>query len=135
MALIIWNDSYAVKVKQFDDQHRKLINMMNDLHDAMKVGKGKEVLEKILTGLIQYTNTHFAEEEQLMKQHGYPGFEQHKKAHNLFVMQVIDVQKKFNEGNAVLTQSVMIFLRDWLQKHIQGVDKNYGPFLNSKGIV
>lgn len=135
MALITWSDSYGVKVKQFDDQHKKLINMVNDLHDAMRVGKGKEVLEKIMAGLIQYTNTHFADEERLMKLLGYPGYERHKKEHNLLVMQVIDVQRKYNEGGAVLSQSVMTFLRDWLQKHIQGVDENYGPFLNGKGVV
>lgn len=80
MALITWNENYSVKVKQFDDQHKKLIDMINELHDAMKVGKGKDVMEKILAGLIQYTVTHFANEERLMKQHNYPDYEQHKKS-------------------------------------------------------
>jgi len=135
MALITWNEKYSVKIKQFDDQHKKLIDMVNELHDAMKVGKGKDVLEKILAGLIQYTVTHFASEERLMKLHNYPGFEQHKKEHNLLSLQVNDVQKKYHEGNAALSQSVMIFLKEWLQNHIQGTDKNYAPFLNSKGII
>ena len=135
MALLTWNDSFSVKVRQFDDQHKKLVGMVNDLHDAMKEGKGKEVLEKILNGLIQYTSTHFAEEERLMKQHGYPDYEQHKKEHNQLVLQVLDLQKNHKEGKAILTQSVMTFLKDWLQKHIQGEDKNYGPFLNGKGIL
>ncbi len=135
MALITWNSNYSVKVKQFDDQHKKLIGMVNDLHDSMKVGKGKEALEKILSGLIQYTSTHFSDEERLMKQHNYPGFEQHKKEHNLLVIQVLELQKNFHDGKAILTQSVMTFLKDWLQKHILSEDKNYGPFLNNKGIV
>ena len=135
MALITWNDGYSVKVKQFDEQHKKLIDMVNDLHDAMKVGKGKEILEKILAALIQYTGTHFANEERLMKLHNYPGYEQHKKEHNLLVLQVIDVQRKYHDGGAVLSQSVMTFLKEWLQKHIQGTDKNYAPFLNGKGVV
>jgi hemerythrin len=109
--------------------------MVNELHDAMKVGKGKEVLEKILAGLIQYTVTHFSNEERLMKLHNYPGYEQHKKEHNLLTMQVSDVQKKYREGSAVLSQSVMTFLKEWLQTHIQGTDKNYSAFLNSKGVV
>ena len=135
MALITWNDNYSVKIKQFDDQHKKLIDMLNELHDAMKVGKGKEVLEKILAGLIQYTGTHFANEERLMKLHNYPGYEQHKKEHNLLALQVNDVQTQYREGNAVLSQAVMTFLKDWLQNHIQGSDKNYAPFLNSKGVA
>jgi hemerythrin len=135
MALITWNESFSVKVKQFDDQHKKLIDMVNELHDAMKVGKGKDVLEKILAGLIQYTVTHFANEERLMKQHNYPEYEQHKKEHNLLTLQVNDVQRKFREGGAVLSQSVLQFLKEWLQNHIQGTDKNYAPFLNGKGIA
>jgi hemerythrin len=135
MALLTWNDSYSVKVKQFDDQHKKLIDMVNELHDAMKVGKGKEVLEKILSGLIQYTVTHFANEERLMKLHNYPNYEQHKKEHNLLTLQVSDVQKQYREGNAVITMAVMTFLKEWLQTHIQGTDKSYAPFLNGKGVV
>jgi hemerythrin len=134
MALITWNDSFSVNVKLFDEQHRKLIEMLNDLHDAMKVGKGKEALEKVLKGLIQYTSMHFSNEEKLMKQYNYPEFEKHKKEHNQLVLQVLDVQKKHQEGNAILSQDVMNFLKNWLRNHIQGEDKNYGPFFNSKGL-
>jgi hemerythrin len=135
MSLITWNDSYSVKIKQFDDQHKKLVQMVNELHDAMKVGKGKEVLGKVLDSLIQYTGTHFSDEEKLMVQHKFPEYETHKKEHNKLVLQVLDVQKQFHAGSLTITQPVMTFLKDWLQKHIQGEDKKYGIFLNGKGIV
>ena len=110
--------------------------MINELHDAMKVGKGKEVLEKILARLIQYTVTHFGDEERLHEEvHNYLDYEQHKKEHNILTVQVSDVQKKYREGSAVLSQSVMTFLKEWLQTHIQGTDNNYSAFLNSKGVV
>jgi hemerythrin len=134
MALITWSDALSVKVKQFDDQHKKLVEMVNQLFDAMKAGKGNQVMGDILKSLIQYTQTHFAAEERIMKQYGYPDFENHKKEHNALVMQVIDLQKQFQEGKAVLTQNVMTFLRDWLSKHIQGEDKKYGVYLNGKGV-
>jgi hemerythrin len=135
MALITWNDSFSVKVKQFDDQHKKLIVMVNELHDSMKVGKSKEILGNILKDLIQYTEKHFSSEEHLMKLHNYPGYETHKKEHNALVMQVSDLNKKYQEGTTLISQNIMQFLKEWLQKHIQGEDKNYGPFLNSKGIM
>lgn len=109
--------------------------MVNDLHDSMKVGKGKEALEKILAGLIKYTGTHFADEEKIMKKHNYAGYEQHKKEHNLLVIQVLDLQKDYHNGNALLSQDVMSFLKNWLQKHIQTVDNSYGPFMSSNGVV
>lgn len=134
MALITWSDTYSVQVSQFDDQHKKLIEMVNDLHDSMKVGKGKEALGKILKSLIQYTAMHFSSEERLMKQHNYPDYEQHKKEHNQLVMKVQDVQKKYLEGSTILSQEVMNFLKEWLRNHIQGEDKKYGIFFNSIGV-
>lgn len=134
MALLSWNDAYSVNIREIDDQHKKLIDMINKLHDAMKVGKGAEVLGDILKSLIDYTGSHFATEEKYMKMHNYPGYEQHKKEHNMLVMQVLDVQKNFKDGKVPLSQSIMSFLKDWLVKHIQGDDQKYGPFLNSKGI-
>jgi len=134
MALITWSDTLSVKIRQFDDQHKKLVEMVNQLFDAMKTGKGSQVLGEILKGLISYTQSHFAAEERLMKQYGYPEFEAHKKEHNTLVMQVADLQKQFQEGKPVLTQQVMTFLRDWLSKHIQGDDRKYGVYLNGKGV-
>ncbi len=134
MSLVTWNTNYSVNVKQFDDQHMKLVDLVNKLHDAMKVGKGSEVVGDVLKALIAYTQNHFADEERLMKQHGYPDYENHKKEHNQLVMQVQDVNRKVQQGSPALTQSVMLFLRDWLVKHIQGEDKKYGPFLNGKGV-
>lgn len=135
MALITWSDTLSVKVKQFDDQHKKLVDMVNQLFDAMKTGKGSQVMGDILKQLIAYTQTHFAAEERLLKQYAYPDFEAHKKEHNTLVMQVLDLQKQFQEGKPVLTQNIMTFLRDWLSKHIQGDDKKYGVFLNGKGVM
>lgn len=135
MALITWSDTLSVKVKQFDDQHKKLVDMVNQLFDAMKTGKGNQVMGDILKQLIAYTQTHFAAEERLLKQYAYPDFEAHKKEHNALVIQVLDLQKQFQEGKPVLTQNIMTFLRDWLSKHIQGDDKKYGVFLNGKGVA
>ncbi|ACM18855.1 hemerythrin family protein [Geotalea daltonii FRC-32] len=134
MSLITWNQSLSVNVKQFDEQHKKLIDLINKLHDAMKAGKGKDVLGEILQSLVDYTKQHFAAEEALLQKHGYGDYEKHKKEHNLLVMQVADIQKKLKEGSPVLTQTVMTFLKDWLSNHIQREDQKYGPFLNDKGL-
>jgi len=135
MALLTWSDKFSVQVRQFDEEHKQLMNLINQLHDAMKAGQGKQVIGDVLNGLIEYTRKHFAAEDRLMKAQGYPGYENHKKEHNQLTMTVMDFQKGFAEGSAILSQTVMTFLRDWLTNHIQGVDKEYGPFLNGKGIT
>ncbi|MEW6117819.1 MAG: bacteriohemerythrin [Nitrospirota bacterium] len=134
MALMTWSDALSVNIKEIDEQHKKLVGMINDLHDAMKVGKGTDVTGAILTGLVQYVATHFATEEKLMKAHSYPEFLKHKTEHENLTKQALELQKQFGEGKPVLTVELMNFLKNWLTNHIQGTDKKYGPFLNGKGI-
>lgn len=134
MAIMEWSPAFSVKIKKFDDQHKKLVDLVNQLHDAMKAGQGNAVLGVVLQSLITYTATHFKEEEQMMQAHGYPELAKHKAEHEKLVVQVLDLQKKFQSGGSVLTLTVMSFLKEWLISHIQGVDKKYGVFLNAKGI-
>ena len=75
MALLSWNDTYSVKIRKFDDQHKKLIDLINQLHDSMLVGKGKDVMGEVMNSLVDYTKTHFTAEETLMRLHNYPDYE------------------------------------------------------------
>jgi hemerythrin len=135
MALIDWNDKLSVNIKEVDSEHKKLIGMINELHSAMGSGKGKDAMGKILTGLVEYTKTHFSYEENLMQKHSYPGYLSHKGLHDALTKQVLDLQGKFQDGKALVTVEVMNFLKDWLTNHIQNTDKKYGPFFNGKGVV
>ncbi len=135
MALITWNNSLSVNIKKFDDQHMKLVQILNQLHEAMKVGKGREILGQILQSLADYTNTHFRDEELMMKQHNYPGYEEHKKEHNALMTQVRETIEMHHQGKNILTQDIMTFLKNWLTGHILDRDKKYGPHLNGKGVL
>ncbi len=134
MALMEWNPALSVKVKKFDDQHKRLIELINQLHDSMKAGHGNDMVGTVLQSLITYTATHFKEEEKVMQANGFPEFASHKAAHDALVKQVLELQQKFQSGNAALTLSVMSFLKEWVVTHIQGTDKKYGVHLNAKGI-
>ena len=135
MALLAWKEDFSVKVRQFDDQHRKLIELVNKLHDAMRQGKGAQVLNDVLSSLAAYTQTHFSDEERVMLQNRYPGFSDHKRSHDQLVARVRDFQREVEAGNATVSLGLMNFLKDWLLQHIQGVDRKYGPYLNGKGIA
>lgn len=134
MTLITWNETLSVGVGQFDREHMKMIDMINMLHAAMKEGKGKEILARILDDLSNYTRTHFETEEKVLKQNGYPDFENHKKQHDKLVLEVAKIVKNYHNDNKPLPAHIMQFLVDWLTTHITGEDKKYGPFLNSKGV-
>jgi len=134
VALINWSDDLSVKIKEFDDEHKNLVQMINELYDNMKVGKGKEVLEEILNRLVKYTVHHFAHEEKLMNQYNYPDVKIHKAAHDNLVKQVNELKQNLDSGKTVLTINVLEFLKEWLNAHIMGTDKKYTNYLNAKGI-
>jgi hemerythrin len=134
MAIISWKDAYSVGISEIDRQHHKIIDLINQLNDAMTEGKGKAILGKILADLISYTHNHFKAEEKLFDQYEYPEAEEHKIKHQKMTEKVLDLQKQFKEKKISITFEVMDFLQNWLDKHILGTDKKYGPYLNGKGV-
>lgn len=134
MPIMSWTDSYSTGVAEVDRQHKKLIDLINALHDAMSKGQAKASLGKILGELVSYCASHFAMEEKLFDAHGYPEAADHKEKHKKMAAKVLDLQAQFEQGKATITLEVMDFLQQWLDKHILGTDKKYGPFLNSKGV-
>jgi hemerythrin len=134
MSLIKWNDSFSVNVVKIDQEHKKLFEMINDLTDAMKAGKGKDVLGNILDRLISYTASHFQLEEKYFQQVKYPDAAAHKKEHVAFVQKVTDFKREFDEGKVTVSVNILQFLSKWLQNHIKGTDQKYSSFFNEKGI-
>jgi hemerythrin len=130
-----WTPKLSVGVAVLDEDHKKLVGMVNELYDAMQAGHGKESLGPILDRLVDYTKFHFAREEKLFGQTGYPEAAPHKQQHDALTHQVLDVQRKYAAGAAAtVSLEVMHFLRDWLINHIQGTDQKYRSHLNAKGI-
>jgi hemerythrin len=132
--LFPWKDTYKVNIEVVDSQHRVLVDLINELHQAMMAGTGKEHLSKILANLIAYTKAHFKAEEGLMLTNQYPDFTNHKAEHDRFTKTIMNYQSKFQNNDFGLTVQVMGFLKEWLLKHIMGVDKKYVPHLSANGV-
>ena len=129
-----WSDTYSVQIGIIDSQHKSLVNMVNELHQAMLGGMGKQQLGIILSNLIKYTQSHFKTEENLMQSHGYPDYMSHKSAHDSLTKTVLDLQDRFRRNEVGLTVEAMDFLKNWLTNHILGSDKKFAPFLHAKGL-
>ncbi|OGQ99656.1 MAG: hemerythrin [Deltaproteobacteria bacterium RIFOXYD12_FULL_55_16] len=134
MAFLTWQDRYSVGIGQIDDQHKQLINMINELNDAMLTGKGKNVLMTVLNKLAEYCVSHFAVEEKLFDVHVYPETADHKEKHHKMTTKVKALIGEVQSGKSTISIEVMNFLKNWLDKHIMETDKKYGPYLNSKGV-
>ena len=134
MAIMVWKNDYSVKVREWDNHHRKIIEAINELHEAMSAGKGKEALECILNDLTNYADYHFAAEEREMLKHNYPDYTEHRYKHQKMLSNVRALIEDYKQGKKELSHEVSTFLSNWLNKHIAGTDKRYSSFMNSVGV-
>lgn len=133
MAFMEWNDSFSVNVAEIDEQHRKLIEMVNTFYDSIVEDK-KAAFGDLLGSLNEYASYHFSTEEKYMDRFNYPETEAHKKEHELFAAKALDVKKRFEEGSLVVSLEISAFLRDWIADHVLGTDKKYSQYFNDNGL-
>jgi hemerythrin len=130
-----WKDDYSVHIGIIDGQHQNLFRMARELHAAMEAGDSKPVLAKLLDRLVQYTQTHFAQEERLMQSAAYPQFAAHHAEHDALIKRVQEFQADFQSGQVVLSIQLLQFLKTWLEQHIMHSDQKYVPYLNAKAVA
>ncbi len=135
MSLITWNEQLSVGINSIDEQHKKLINMINALNDGLNDGESREVMVKIFDGLVVYCDKHFKFEEDLFKTHDFSGGDGHKDEHDKLRQQVLDLKQKMDGGNFMIGLELMGFLKEWLTNHIMKSDKAYVEYLTGKGVT
>ncbi len=129
-----WHDSYDVKVERFNDQHKHLFDIVKDLYVAMEDKEDRLALAHIINNLVKYSKEHFSEEEICLLNNGYPAYEKHRKQHKLFLNKIEQFAADYNSGKYLLHIDILLFLKNWVLQHILIADKEYGDYLNSKGI-
>lgn len=134
MAFFTWDQKYVLGVADIDGQHQRLVAMMEELHEAMRAGKGADILDKIIMKLRTYTMTHFLAEEKRMQEVNYPDYAHHKNQHQEFISKITEFQRHRAENKVGLSMNVMNFLKEWLVNHIMGTDKKYVPYFNEVSV-
>jgi hemerythrin-like metal-binding protein len=130
MPILTWSKELSVGFKAIDDDHKKLIALFNDAHEAAKGTASREFVEKLLTELIEYTHWHFDHEEGLMEEHGYDKIEKHKLEHRELAENASMLYAQYLAGDDTVPEVLLPFLRNWLTAHIMGADRRLGDFLN-----
>ena len=123
MPLINWNSTLETGHPQIDAEHRRLVEIVNRLNDAMLAGRGQDELSGIFDDLAAYTRTHFTAEEAISRRAGYEGHAEHKQLHEELLAKVSELQGEFQSGKSLISMSLMRFLREWLSEHIQKEDR------------
>ena len=125
MALIDWTDDFEMGIPSVDDQHRKLVEIVNKFDEAANHGKGSRIMNKILDDLLNYTAEHFTAEEKLLEDAEYPKLKQHQSQHRQLLQRIERLQFEFDQQGKRITTDVKEFLKYWLISHILKEDKAY----------
>ena len=122
-AFFEWSNDLSVGNPLIDDDHKKLIKMINNYHNAMQEGRGNEVIGKVLSNLSIYTAEHFKREEDEMRRINYSMSDEHRREHKQLLNDFEELQNELNNGKMMLASKMSKFLKDWWHIHISKSDK------------
>ena len=133
MRLIEWSDELALGIPPIDEQHKKLVDMLNDFYGKLEKGERGEAIHEFLTELEEYLNYHLDYEERFMEKIGFPEVKNHKKTHEMFKKLYSEEKEKYiKEGNIKAIRELVAFTYSWLFSHIMKTDKKYIKYLKEK---
>lgn len=125
-----WHAEFATGVESIDAEHQRLVEMINELYDAMRSGRRQEIVQPLFSRLTEYVASHFANEEELMLRHQYPGLTEHRQEHQRLAAQVAELWRGGEDASLEVCMELFNFLRSWLNGHILQRDHQYIPFLS-----
>lgn len=128
MPIIKWRDSYSVGVKKFDDEHKVLINLINEMFIVVRDSQEVDHLDHAVGKLIQYTHEHFSDEEQALEEVNYPLLTDHKAIHSRLIEEVKAYEIMVDKSDEKAMLGFYHFLRDWLLTHILEEDMQYKEY-------
>ena len=131
---IRWSAAFEIGIDFLDEQHRQILEMINELHRRVANGASQEELERLLDAIVQHIRDHFESEEKTLQEHDYPELEEHRQIHARLTRQILDYQKRVKQEKNIISYDLLAFLKDWLTKHICLIDKKYASFLREKGL-
>jgi len=134
MAMVTWDEAYSVDIQEIDEQHKRLIEIMNELYTALANKANRDLVGDVLDKLVDYTKVHFAVEETLMRIFHYEDYEAHKAIHDRIVKRVLEYQGQFRAGNDKVGMELLMFLKEWLFDHINKVDRAYTATFHKAGV-
>lgn len=122
MALIEWKDEYSVGVPDVDEEHRGLIELINNLYDTVRAGKHDPDVSAFLGEIYARIASHFALEELLMRRHDYDEYQDHKSDHEELLEDIRDIMDEYEEGRVPDVESLAHRLDAWFSEHFRTRD-------------
>lgn len=134
MAFIDWEPGLSTGIAAIDEQHQRLIGIINKLYESMKSGKSRELIGKVLNELASYTDYHFSTEERAFDSYGYERTAEHKAQHATIIKEVASLISKHQRNELSVSMETLDLLMKWITEHIKQQDMAYVPFLKGKDV-
>jgi hemerythrin len=132
--MISWSDKFSVGIVELDDQHKQLIEMINELEESSGENDNETVIGLAIMKLDSYAHYHFATEEKLFAERGYPDAEDHTQKHQELSYQVKKIFGRFFNGGEDVREELTNLLASWLENHMLVEDMKYAEFFRGKDV-
>ena len=132
--MIKWEDKYSVGISMIDEEHKKLIGILNKAIFAKEHNDNPGELMEVIIEMINFALAHFKTEEAYMKEFDYSGYQDHKEEHRGFHTEAIAYYDKLINGDYQIANEIIEYLKWWLVNHIQVTDKKYVVCFNENGL-
>ncbi len=132
MKTLEWQSRYEIGIKEIDDQHKHLVDVINDLIIAKNENKLDEQIGKALKELVAYTQYHFKSEEEFMEKIKYPALPEHRAQHKVLVKQLVKILEDLKDGKIEAGEQLPDILQNWLIKHVFGHDRHIALYLRDE---
>lgn len=131
---VSWSDDLSVGIEVIDEDHKKLLSLINDLQRAVSYCMGESYERQALKELVDYTKYHFEHEEGMLQSHGYPELDAHKKEHEAMIEKVGKFLANYDKDRDVIVDKLTKFLKSWMVTHIRGTDRKYVSYMQEKNV-
>lgn len=129
MVFLEWHESFNIGISEVDDEHKKLIEMLNNVYSLIKKNEPRDSVLKSITNLIDFTKYHFLNEEMWMVKNKYPEYSLHKAVHHKLLSDLEGYLRKINQENFLQkSEEIIVFIKSWWMTHVLDNDSNLGHF-------
>lgn len=133
MGRLDWDTSWEMGDARLDAQHRAMIRAINGLETQIHEGRGPEAVNKAISFLMMYVETHFREEERCMERTGYPDRLAHARQHQSCARRIEGLLDSWRNGDEDILKDLVTFFSYWLAEHLGGADLRFSAFLREQG--
>lgn len=119
---VLWDESLNIGIDTIDEQHRYLVDLINDLFEVVSKKKGTREVARLIKATDAYAKVHFRAEELMMQRYGYTGLHRQEQQHHAFETKIREFYEELHDNPLVAQFDVLSYLRDWLIQHIRVED-------------